>query len=440
MTKYPLSDREIELLRLVATGASNKEISRQLHISVNTVKVHIRNIFNKLEVSSRTEAAMWAVQNGIVDSGEQGHRSVKSDQQGQYFPYYKRFLHKSQRVSYGLLGFAVFVFVIVSFGIIQILQLDQDPNLTPDVISATAYEQSRWKQLADMPTARSGLAVAAYDNQIYAIAGGGFDGVLDVNERYDPFIDSWETLAPKPVAVNDVHASVIGGRIIIPGGQLPDGSVTDILEVFDPRLGEWSQGARLPKPVCAYALTTFEGKLYVFGGWDGQKYLDKVFVYDPDQDSWVEMTPMPTARAYAGATEAGGKIYVIGGYDGKKALNLNEVYTPAMDDGIEIAWSDGVHLSEGRYSFGVIYVGDKLMVFGGINGSDIGIDAFEYSIQNFSWNKFTYPYDNSSWAKMGVVNSGNQVYFLGGLIDTGPTSMNMAYTAFYTVILPIIEK
>ncbi|MBO9370520.1 MAG: response regulator transcription factor, partial [Chloroflexi bacterium] len=66
----PLTERELEILRYVATGASNKEIAHRLHISTNTVKVHLRNIFTKLEVVSRTEATMVAVRQGWVAVSE----------------------------------------------------------------------------------------------------------------------------------------------------------------------------------------------------------------------------------------------------------------------------------------------------------------------------------------------------------------------------------
>ena len=62
-----LSDREIEVLRLVGQGKSNKEIAMDLDISVNTVKVHVSNIYQKIGVSSRTEATLFAIENGVVN-------------------------------------------------------------------------------------------------------------------------------------------------------------------------------------------------------------------------------------------------------------------------------------------------------------------------------------------------------------------------------------
>ncbi len=63
----PLSKREQEILSLVARGLTNQEIARDLVISHNTVKVHLRNIFAKLEVVSRTEAIVKAAQAGWID-------------------------------------------------------------------------------------------------------------------------------------------------------------------------------------------------------------------------------------------------------------------------------------------------------------------------------------------------------------------------------------
>jgi DNA-binding NarL/FixJ family response regulator len=62
-----LSPREVDVLRQVAHGASNKEIGRTLHISEATVKSHLLNIFAKLGVNDRTQAVTIAIQRGIVD-------------------------------------------------------------------------------------------------------------------------------------------------------------------------------------------------------------------------------------------------------------------------------------------------------------------------------------------------------------------------------------
>jgi len=61
-----LSEREIEVLCLMAKGAANKEISAELKIAQSTVKTHITNIFQKLEVNDRTEAVTQAIKKGLI--------------------------------------------------------------------------------------------------------------------------------------------------------------------------------------------------------------------------------------------------------------------------------------------------------------------------------------------------------------------------------------
>jgi len=60
----PLTEREIDVLRLLAQGFTNKDIAQTLILSVRTIEAHLRNIFGKLNVSSRTEAALWATRHG----------------------------------------------------------------------------------------------------------------------------------------------------------------------------------------------------------------------------------------------------------------------------------------------------------------------------------------------------------------------------------------
>ena len=64
----PLTERETEVLHLLAEGLTNKDIAQSLIISVRTVEAHLRSIYGKLEVDSRTEAALWAVRNGYAPS------------------------------------------------------------------------------------------------------------------------------------------------------------------------------------------------------------------------------------------------------------------------------------------------------------------------------------------------------------------------------------
>jgi DNA-binding NarL/FixJ family response regulator len=62
-----LSEREAEILRLVAEGNPNKQIARRLSLSEETVKAHLKSIFGKLDVADRTHAVTVAVRRGIIE-------------------------------------------------------------------------------------------------------------------------------------------------------------------------------------------------------------------------------------------------------------------------------------------------------------------------------------------------------------------------------------
>jgi DNA-binding NarL/FixJ family response regulator len=62
----PLSERELEILGVLAAGASNREIAQQLYITEGTVKNHVTNILGKLGVRDRTQAALKARELGLV--------------------------------------------------------------------------------------------------------------------------------------------------------------------------------------------------------------------------------------------------------------------------------------------------------------------------------------------------------------------------------------
>lgn len=67
-----LTERENDVLRLLAQGESNKQIARSLHIAEKTVKTHVSNILGKLGVQSRTQATLYAIRTGLISPGATG--------------------------------------------------------------------------------------------------------------------------------------------------------------------------------------------------------------------------------------------------------------------------------------------------------------------------------------------------------------------------------
>jgi NarL family two-component system response regulator LiaR len=62
----PLTERELEVLRLIAQGMSNKEIASKIFVAEWTVRSHVSNILGKLHLASRTQAALYALRSGLA--------------------------------------------------------------------------------------------------------------------------------------------------------------------------------------------------------------------------------------------------------------------------------------------------------------------------------------------------------------------------------------
>ena len=70
----PLTPRELQTLRLIAMGLSNREIADTMGISIETVKEHVQNLLRKLAVNDRTQAAVWEVKSGMIEAAQWASR------------------------------------------------------------------------------------------------------------------------------------------------------------------------------------------------------------------------------------------------------------------------------------------------------------------------------------------------------------------------------
>lgn len=459
----PLSEREQEILRLVATGAANKEIAHQLTISPNTVKVHVRNIFAKIGVSSRTEATLYAIKIGLVQAGDETPAASTGDLLKETFPPGEATAHLQ-----GLPGIMVDgdeppqrtaprsrrIWPVITVGVVVILaalvilgaRLFPGAPVLPTVVSQAAPTQpvlQRWFEKPSLPSPRRGMGVAEYGGAFYVIGGESNSGIDGALLRFDPANDSWTEQAEKPTPVTDVQAALIGEKIYVPGGRMPNGSMTDRLEVYDPRENKWETRASLPAALSAYALAPFEGKLYLFGGKSGDDFIDTVYQYDPETDRWQERSPLTAPRAFAGAAIIGGRIHLLGGYDGQQALNLNEAYFPARDEdrgtGAPSAWDTFAPLPDRRYAMGVASLAGMVFLLGG-EGEQVGeLPALQYQPETNTWALFDRP-PTAVQAQPALIPYGNFLYAIGGDAEDGLSAAIQSYQAIYTISVPLLQN
>ncbi len=449
-----LSERELEILRLVATGASNKEIAVKLVISPNTVKVHLRNVFAKIGAASRTEAALYALRAGLVDhvvpaeaaqpvAPLNGGVAEAEGSLASLAPALPQPVSTAERLGRFFLPLAVLLGIALLVTGIALARLGANPpavSATPPG-AVTLFNAQRWQDEVPLPVARSSMAAQAYESSLYIIGGETPSGVTGSTVRIQVGQKQWQQLLGKPTPVADAQAALVGERIYVPGGRLASGGPTRLMEVYNLRLGRWETRASLPVALSAYALAAVDGRLYLFGGWDGQKIVASVYAYDPESDAWQAGTAMSSPREFAAAVALEGRVLLIGGSDGSRPLNSVQVYFPQRDQAGDNPWEDHTPLPEPRSAVGAAAIAGLVYVFGGesTTGPEGGLAPLQYQPLSDRWTSF----DRSPvaiGAHPARVTLDTRLYVLGGLTPGGMSAFDQSYQAIYTINLPNVKQ
>lgn len=471
-----LSEREREILRLVATGLANQQIANQLGISVNTVKVHLRNVFAKIGVASRTEATMYAIRMGIVDvavppveSVEGTDRPVTADvslsgqaQQEQFVampplvdvPSPESSLvdpaPDSSAEQVAVLGtstdaathtpaaqrprsrrrLVIFGAMLVSLVALGVVWLGSTSGF--GLLASSESSEPLWETRTTLPASRAGFASTTYNGRIYVIGGDDGAGVTNRVDRYDPGGDTWARLRNKPTPVVDVQAVAIGGKIYVPGGARADRTVSDVFEMYDPQNEQWLELAKLPAPRSGYTLAAIEGELFLFGGWDGTKAHATVWSYDIERNAWnTQHSQMPTPRAFASSATTDELVYVLGGEVDGQPSTANERYNAYDDASGRSAWTTLAPLPTAQSHGSAVAVLSTIHVFGGKG---------QLSWQSYQTLADTWiPHQASLPDKLTDVRSsflGTRLYVLGGRAGTQVRNTVYEYQALFQTLVP----
>ncbi len=441
-----LSDREIEIIRLVATGASNKEIANFLTISPNTVKVHLRNIFGKLGVLSRTEATMTAIRMGLVDSpgseNQTENRNEVSPSEGinsQVLPQNTKPPVSSKRSLLIIIGFGLIILVLAGFLLNRVLSTSNEPEGGISVAELEELTSKRWTTVQDLPLALSGMGFARYENKFMLFGGASENSISDKLFIYDLDSGAWTEGANLPNPLKDIQVTILGERIYLPGGIDENNEVKSNLLIYNPRNNNWDEGAELPIPISGYALAPYEGKIYLFGGFDGKNYLNSIYVFNPGINEWILFGSMETTIAYSSAVVLGGQIHLMGGMNETGVLKDHLVYYPQRELLGEDAWENAADLPEARYGMNSIVLADMVYTAGGKNSKEKFLPIIQYLPPRDSWIEIDSP-PIEIGISPAVLPYETRLFILGGLNSEGYSDQSLAYQAVYTVLVPVIQK
>ncbi|HYF64568.1 MAG TPA: LuxR C-terminal-related transcriptional regulator [Herpetosiphonaceae bacterium] len=343
----PLSERELEVLRLVAAGSSNNEIAQELIISPNTVKVHIRNIYAKLGVLSRTEASMEALRRGLIvvpDRDGQGDGVTAAPPEPAAIPEPAPALADAPEQALEVNA--------ADSAAAQEVAADPPAASAPEPASFAIAPPARPPEPAPAPapepTQADRATHVAIPRQIALLISGLLGllvvgmlviGYIVVSNRAAPTAaptdrprvqDIWKPQAALPLPVQEAAGaySLSDKSLYVTGGTTPEG-VSAATRRYDLALSQWQDRAAKPTPASGIGAVIIGGHLYVPGGFNASgATLNILEIYDLATDSWSSGPAMPDARANYAIAAIEGALYVFGGNDGSGPLDTTLIFEP----------------------------------------------------------------------------------------------------------------
>ena len=441
-----MSEREQDVAQWLAIGATNVEIARELTISPHTVKVHVRNIFEKLEVSSRTEASMvliqhgWVAIPGLVPVGDVPE-AVLSDPEP---------LNDLETEPASWQRVYLLAVVVLLIGIIWLPRWPSRPQARPDLLSDVGAAslgqplvtlEPRWERRTPLVQPRSRMAVVLDGYSVVVIGGESDEGALATVAVYNLRINEWTSFADLPERLANSAAAILDDTIYVGGGSRTENGTEIISDQFwryDAGTNSWELLFSLPTGLAGSEMVVVNDTLYLMGGWDGQRMRDEIWRLDLDETgdtpigTWEYVASLESPRAFFGAAAIEDALYVVGGYDGQQELSDATRYNLA--EGTKQSLPP---LATPRGGLSLVFDGLALHALGGgWTYPMINHERFDPSTN--VWSSFPSPIQGE-WRHLGAVSKDGRLNLLGGWSDAYLDS-HLQYQSTFRAMLPVITK